>query len=32
VAKAIGLHQAMFVIPVLCLMLAAVLFGGSRGK
>ncbi len=29
-AKAIGLHQAMYVIPVLCLALAAVLWGGAR--
>jgi MFS family permease len=28
--KAIGLQQAMFILPVLCLLLAAVLYGGSR--
>ena len=28
-AKAVGLHQAMYVIPVLCVMLAAVLWRGS---
>ena len=29
-ARAIGLHQAMYVIPVLSLGLAAVLYAGSR--
>jgi hypothetical protein len=29
-AKAIGLHQAMYVIPVLCVALAGVLWGGAR--
>jgi predicted MFS family arabinose efflux permease len=29
-AKAIGLHQAMYVIPALCLLLAGVLWGGAR--
>jgi len=29
-AKAIGLHQAMYAIPVLCLALAGVLWGGAR--
>ncbi len=28
--KAIGLHQAMLILPVLSLLLAAVLYGGSR--
>jgi len=28
--KAIGLHQAMHAIPVLCLLLAAVLYAASR--
>lgn len=29
-AKAIGLHQAMYVVPVLCVALAAVLWGGAK--
>ena len=29
-ARAIGLHQAMYVIPVLCLVLAGILWAGSR--
>jgi hypothetical protein len=29
-ARAIGLHDAMYVIPLLSLMLAAVLWAGSR--
>lgn len=29
-AKAIGLREAMYVIPALCLVLAAVLWGGAR--
>jgi len=29
-ARAIGLHQAMYVIPVLCVVLAAVLWGGAK--
>jgi MFS family permease len=29
-AKAIGLRQAMYVIPILCLVLAGVLWGGAR--
>ena len=30
VARAIGLHQAMYVIPVLCAALGIVLYAGSR--
>lgn len=29
-AKAIGLHHAMYIIPVLCVALAAVLWGGAK--
>jgi hypothetical protein len=29
-AKAIGLHQAMYVVPALALVLAVVLWGGAR--
>ena len=29
-AKAIGLHDAMYVIPVLCVILSAVLWGGAQ--
>ena len=29
-AKAIGLHQAMYVVPAMALLLAAVLWGGAR--
>lgn len=29
-ARAVGLHQAMYVVPVMALALAAVLWGGSR--
>jgi hypothetical protein len=29
-AKAIGLHQAMYVVPVLALALAAVLLGAAK--
>ncbi len=32
VAKAAGLHRAMYVIPALCLMLAGVLWAGSRER
>ena len=31
-AKAIGLHQAMYVIPVLCVALAAVLWGAAKAR
>jgi predicted MFS family arabinose efflux permease len=31
-AKAVGLHEAMYVIPVLCVLLAAVLWCGERGR
>jgi hypothetical protein len=29
-AKAIGLHQAMYLVPVLAVVLAMVLWGGAR--
>ena len=31
-ARAIGLHQAMYVIPAMALLLAAVLWGGARAE
>ena len=32
VAKAVGLHQAMYVIPLMCVMLGIVLWAGQRSR